>query len=205
MIFCKIGTIEKLTSFLEQTQQRQIKEHLKRAEANVRNTRADIEEEHRRLEEANGGSHKKRLEEIEAKRADVVAAKNRLQEHESNYGILQRNKEKATAALEFSKGPLAAKQNEMDQCEAQLTRLMQDKGQKQGAYKPSMHRLLTAIQNDSGFREKPVGPMGNHVRLLKPLWSNILEKSFGGTLETFIVTSKPDQSLLLRLMQQNGW
>lgn len=93
----------------------------------------------------------------------------------------------------------------MDQCEAQLARLMQDKGQKQGAYKPSMHRLLSAIQNDSGFREKPVGPMGNHVRLLKPLWSNILEKSFGGTLETFIVTSKPDQLLLLRLMQQNGW
>lgn len=190
---------------MEQTQQRQIKEHLKRAEANVRKTQADIEEEHRRLEEANGGSHKKRLEEIEAKRADVVAAKNRLQEHESNYGILQRNKEKATAALEFSKGPLATKQNEMDQCEAQLTRLLQDKGQKQGAYKPSMHRLLTAIQNDSGFREKPVGPMGNHVRLLKPLWSNILEKSFGGALETFIVTNKPDQSLLLRLMQENGW
>ena len=190
---------------MEQTQQRQIKEHLKRAEANVRKTQADIEEEHRRLEEANGGSHKKRLEEIEAKRVGVVAAKNRLQEHESNYGILQSNKEKATAALEFSKGPLATKQNEMDQCEAQLTRLLQDKGQKQAAYKPSMHRLLTAIQNDNGFREKPVGPMGNHVRLLKPLWSNILEKSFGGTLETFIVTSKPDQSLLLRLMQQNGW
>lgn len=190
---------------MEQTEQRQIKEHLKRAEANVKKTQADIEEEHRRLEEANGGSHKKRLEEIGSKRADVVAAKNRLQEHESNYGILQRNKEKATAALEFSKGPLANKQNEMDQCEAQLTRLMQDKGQKQGAYKPSMHRLLSAIQNDNGFREKPVGPMGNHVRLLKPLWSNILEKSFGGTLETFIVTSKPDQLLLLRLMQQTGW
>lgn len=190
---------------MKQTQQRQIKEHLKRAQANVRKTQADIEEEHRRLEEANGGSHKKRLEEIEAKRADVVAAKNRLQEHESNYGNLQRDKEKATAALEFSKGPLGSKQNEMDQFEAQLTRLMQDKGQKQGAYKPSMQRLLTAIQNDSGFREKPVGPMGNHVRLLKPLWSNILEKSFGGTLETFIVTSKSDQSLLLRLMQQHGW
>ncbi len=47
--------------------------------------------------------------------------------------------------------------------------------------------------------------MGNHVRLLKPLWSRILEKSFGGALEAFIVTSKEDQLRLSAMMQKVGW
>lgn len=68
-----------------------------------------------------------------------------------------------------------------------------------------MTRLLAAIRQDDGFQQKPVGPMGNHVRLLKPLWSRILEKSFGGALEAFIVTSKEDQLRLSAMMQKVGW
>lgn len=68
-----------------------------------------------------------------------------------------------------------------------------------------MSRLLNSIQQDDNFLQKPVGPLGNHVQLLKPLWSSILEKSFGGALETFIVTSKQDQSRLSALMQKIGW
>lgn len=90
-------------------------------------------------------------------------------------------------------------------CEDHLNGLVRDRGQQQGAYKPSMPRLITAIRQDEGFLEKPIGPLGNHIRLLKPLWSSILEKSFGGALETFIVTSKRDQSKLSALMQKLGW
>ncbi len=178
---------------------------MKQAEANVIKTKADIEEEHHRLEEANGGSHKKRLEEIEAQRTDVVAAKNRLHEHDNGIRQLEANKKGAAADAESFQVPMSSKRAELEQCELQLSSLMRDRGQRQGAYKPNMPRLLTAIQKDGGFREKPVGPMGYHVRLLKPLWSSILEKSFGAALETFIVTNKPDHSRLTSLMQQNGW
>ena len=102
-------------------------------------------------------------------------------------------------------GPIMAKRDEIMQHEDRLKSLMRDRGQQQGAYKPSMPRLLHAIQQDSGFLERPVGPMGSHVRLMKPSWSSILEKSFGAALETFIVTSKQDQSRLSTLMTKVGW
>ena len=43
-----------------------------------------------RLDEENGGSHKKALlDETEAGRADLSVAKNRLQEHENGFGQLE--------------------------------------------------------------------------------------------------------------------
>lgn len=86
-----------------------------------------------------------------------------------------------------------------------MNNLLKDRGQQQGAYPPNMPRLVNAIRQDDGFIQKPVGPMGSHVRLLKPLWSSVLEKSFGAALNSFIVTSKQDQSRLSSLMQRVGW
>ena len=73
------------------------------------------------------------------------------------------------------------------------------------AFHERMPLLLRAIRDDDRFREKPVGPVGNHIRLLKPEWSSILEKALGGTLSSFIVTSMPDQSLLSDVMKRVNW
>ena len=97
------------------------------------------------------------------------------------------------------------KRSEIEQCESRLNNLVRDRGQQQGAYKPTMARLLSAIRQDGGFLQKPIGPLGNHIRLLKPMWSSILERSFGGAMETFIVTSKQDQLKLSAMMKKQGW
>ena len=86
-----------------------------------------------------------------------------------------------------------------------MNNLLKDRGQQQGAYPPNMPWLINAIRQDNGFIQKPVGPMGSHVRLLKPVWSSILEKSFGAALNSFVVTSKQDQSRLSSLMHRVGW
>lgn len=108
-------------------------------------------------------------------------------------------------AYKDSKFPIDSKQKEIQQCEDRLNNLLKDRGQQQGAYSGNMSQLLKAIREDQGFLQKPVGPVGDHVRLLKPLWSSVLEKSFGGTLSSFIVTSKQDQSRLSALMQRVAW
>ncbi len=144
------------------------------------------------------------MEELEAKRAEVVGAKNQLAEHENGIGQLEARRRTSAMEYETSQTPIAAKRDEIMQYENRLTALMRDRGQQQGGYRPGMPRLLNAINQDDGFLEKPVGPMGAHIRLLKPLWSSILEKSFGATLDTFIVTSKQDQSRLSALMGKTG-
>ena len=93
----------------------------------------------------------------------------------------------------------------MKHCEERLESLVRDRGQQQQAYPQNMSRLLSAIRQDDGFQQRPVGPVANHVRLLKPLWSSVLEKSFGGALDSFIVTSKDDQLRLSSMMQRVGW
>ena len=97
------------------------------------------------------------------------------------------------------------KKAEMDGCEKTMQSLQRDQGQHMAAFHDRMPLLLRAIRDDDRFREKPVGPVGNHIRLLKPEWSSILEKALGGTLSSFIVTSMPDQSLLSDVMKRVNW
>jgi chromosome segregation ATPase len=69
----------------------------------------------------------------------------------------------------------------------------------------NLPKLLRAIEEERRFRETPVGPMGRHVKLLKPEWSSILESSFGASLNAFVVTSKADQTILSELMRKMNW
>lgn len=129
----------------------------------------------------------------------------RLREHQDGLPALEDNKRRAEEERETLQGPIRGKRHEIEQAELRLNALMRDRGQQQNAYPPSMPRLISAICQDSGFQQTPVGPVGNHVQLLKPLWSSVLEKSFGGTLDSFIVTSKEDQLRLSALMQRVKW
>ncbi len=178
---------------------------MKAADGRITKAKTDIEAEKRRLDDANGGSHSRRIAEIEEKRADVVDTRSRLGDHERGFGALEEDKRQAEAHLEDSQGPLKAKRIDVQQCEQRLDALIKDRGQRQGAYHANMPRLLNAVRQDDGFQQQPVGPIGSHVRLLKPLWSSVLEKSFGGALNSFVVTSKQDQSRLLSLMHRVGW
>lgn len=119
--------------------------------------------------------------------------------------MLETDRKSAEQELDQIKVPIQAKRNEVRQCEEQLNNLRRDRGQQQGGFHPNMPRLLRAIQQEAGFQEKPIGPVGSHVRLLQPSWSTILEKSFGGMLESFVVMSKSDQALLSNLMKRVGW
>lgn len=178
---------------------------MKAAEATIKKTKADIQEETRRLSDLDGGNHARRLAEIEEKRNDAVSAKRRFQEQEGSLGGLEDEQRRAYRGQKESEEPVNHKKAEVREAEERLNGLIKDRGQQQGAYPVSMPRLLKAIDEDKSFREGPVGPIGMHVRLLNPMWSSILEKSFGGVLNSFVVTSKEDQNRLSILMQQVGW
>ena len=178
---------------------------LKAANATIAKANTDIQEENRRLGDLDGGNHARRLAEIEAKKADFLSAKAKYHEHERNLGTLEEAKRTAEKLHQDSQGPVAQKQVEIRTCDGRFQDLLKDRGQQQGAYPANMNRLLKAIEEDGAFRQAPVGPIGKHVRLLNPVWSSILEKSFGGVLNSFVVTSKEDQNRLSNIMQQAGW
>ncbi|KAL8681292.1 MAG: hypothetical protein Q9186_002603 [Xanthomendoza sp. 1 TL-2023] len=188
-----------------QAEQRKIKETMKQAEKRVQRAESDIAEEYRRLEEINGGSHARRLAEIDEKRLLLAETRKRVDEHSNGLNTMEDERRHALQVLERSKEPILDKRQEVQKCEERLNSLVKDKGKQEEAYNVNLPRLLRAIQEHGGFQQVPVGPIGYHVRLKKPFWSSILEKSFGVTLNTFIVTSKPDQAKLTELMDRLDW
>ncbi|KAL8649422.1 MAG: hypothetical protein Q9210_004404 [Variospora velana] len=185
-----------------QTEQRSIKDYMKQTNERIKRAENDIQEELRRLEEVNGGSNARLLAEIEEKRSELAEARSRMDNHDGALQHLEAEHRHALQNLEKSKEPIPRQRKEVQECEERLNRLARDKGRQEGAYHANLPRLLRAIREDGGFRETPVGPIGYHVRLLKPSWSGILEKSLGATLNTFIVTSKPDQIRLSEVMNR---
>ena len=178
---------------------------LRETERRITKFKDDIADEYRKLEEANGGNHSRRLAELDERKAEVEEAKRRVEEHNQESQGLEENRMRAVQRLEGLKAPRRDKNDEIQQCKEDLQTLMKDRGKQMGGYQPGMSNLIKAVRQDTGFQQLPVGPVGEYVRLLKPAWSGILEKSFGGALNSFIVISKQDQNRLSSMMQKFNW
>lgn len=189
-----------------QATQRMIRECLKTAESAIEETQRKIEEEKQRLEDLDGGSHARRLAELEQKKAEVDEARNRYETHRRDVDRLQEDINKADRDLQAKHEPVTKQRSDIEQAENRLRSLTRDRGQQQGGFHEKMPMLLRAIEQEQyKFSRKPVGPLGNHIRLLKPKWSGVLESSLGANLSGFVVTSKSDSNTLSGIMKRVGW
>lgn len=152
-----------------------------------------------------GGKNDERRREIEGKKEEASQARDTHRLHDDELHSLEVARTEADIEKDKATESFRKQQATVKEAEDRLNSLIKDRGKLQGAYHPNLPRLLNRIQEENGFREKPVGPLGKHVRLTSPAWSNILEKSFGSNLEAFVVTSKEDQMHLSGLMQQTSW
>ena len=143
--------------------------------------------------------------ELDKEKADLAQRKDELEQHMTELPHLQDNVKEAAEKLQRREAVVKERKVEIKDCEQTIRNRMRDRGDNDGAYPDNLQALLRAIQQEGRFRSKPIGPMGHHVRLLKPVWSSILEKSFGGSLTGFIVTSKADQTLLSQLMNRTRY
>jgi structural maintenance of chromosomes protein 6 len=185
-----------------QADQRQLRDSLKNNEAVIRARQREIEEEKQRLAELDGGGAATRLAQLEEARENAAAAHRAFEELQSHRAGLEAKIPEAQQECREREQPLRAKRDEIEERQTAIESLSRNRNQQDGAFHPKMPALLRAIQNERSFTQRPVGPVGKHVRLLKPEWSSIMEKSFGQTLSSFIVTSKNDMNTLNRVMAQ---
>lgn len=204
----QVGTGSKARTIrvdIAQAQQRDIGGEIRAAEVRISRIKDEIRQENLRLCARDGGRQAERRREIEEKDHDAQMAKSRLEDHEDSLVGLQEKRNQAEQENLAVQQQQKERRKDLQLAEGRLLSLERDRGKQQNAYSPAMSQLLQIIEHDDGFHEKPVGPMGKHVRLLKPMWSSILEKSFGAALESFIVTSKIDQIRLAGLMRRVKW
>ncbi|SPQ25865.1 a8c4cd54-fa40-49e1-ac50-85be1e6a26dc [Thermothielavioides terrestris] len=168
----------------------------------VKATEQKIAEEQQRLEAANGEEHTVKLRQLDEANETVTRIQKEIQENkDSEPGLIQKADD-AKKALETIGDELLRKRGEINSVEARINSLQEHRGSVFDAYEAKVPDLLRMIENEHRFKDKPIGPLGTHVQLLKPEWSSILEKTFGINLNAFIVTSKSDETLLRGMMNR---
>jgi chromosome segregation ATPase len=183
-------------------EEREAHQALKARTDRVKELERKIVEEQERLEAVNGEEHIIKLRELDDANANIKRLENEIQENKQREPELVNRADDSKKALEKIGDDLQRKRNEILEVESRITRLEEDRGSIWDAYEAQVPNLLKRIANENGFENKPIGPLGTHVQLLKPEWSSILEKTFGTSLNAFIVTSKRDETLLRRMMNQ---
>ena len=181
-------------------EQRTVKGALSQAVAAIDAKEKAIEEETNRLAEVDGGGSGQRLRELREAETAVEDAKAEEVAHKEREPP-KAGLDAATKAFEKAEKMVRDQKIEVETQTNRLHAVRNASDVKDTAYGFKMPQLLKAIAQERGFRSRPVGPLGKHVKLLHPEWSSILEKSFGSSLSSFIVTSKDDQGLLSRIIR----
>jgi chromosome segregation ATPase len=186
----------------QRAQERRIKDDLNTHRANKTRLEQEIKEEDERLSGAEGPQHAERQRRLEELEAAVVDVDQRSETHAAQRADLTAAREDAVAKLDQTKAPIKDKSGELEKISGLIVRLERDAGNKFAPFRQNMMQLVKAVDNETRWRKKPVGPMGLHVKLKEQEWSSQIETTFGGVLDSFICTNKEDQVLLSQTMKK---
>ncbi|RYP92582.1 hypothetical protein DL770_001340 [Monosporascus sp. CRB-9-2] len=178
------------------TQERDLHSNLQSASERVKEYQGKIREEEQRLEEINGGALTEKQKELqEAKQAekDVQTA---IDAHSADTSRLDNELASAENEERSAAGRLEQKKREVSAAEIRLRDLSQNRIDPLAGFDPKIPHLLKSIENDTGFSQKPIGPIGTLIQLTKPKWGGVIERYLGGNLSAFIAMSRSDQKRL---------
>ena len=184
-----------------QAEHRQLRETVRGAEAAIATKMQEITQEEDRLAEVDGGGAARRRRELSEARDAVKEAADTQKNHSKETDELKKAIDAAADKVTEADTAAKAKRQDVGQQEEQL-RNIRNRETPDTVFHRNMPQLLTAIGRETRFRQKPIGPIGKHIKLLKPEWSSLLESFFGNTLNGFVVTCKSDQSIMQSLMKR---
>lgn len=71
-------------------------------------------------------------------------------------------------------------------------------------YHRNMPRLVQQVQTAHWYGERPVGPLGQYVKLKNPIWTLALRAMIGWTMHAWAVTDERDRVQLHRMFKEHG-
>lgn len=187
-----------------QAELRNIKSSFTSAKTNVTRLEGELGEEERRLSGTGADEHEERLRELETLKTAAIDAKQARVDHDAALDDREKDKVDAEKAFEHQKSEVGKAKDETQIAERALSATQRDQGDPMAGYDRKMQDVLRAVARETRWRAKPVGPMGRHVRITEPEWTSMLEKTFGGALSSFVVTTKDDQSIMSKILKDCG-
>lgn len=187
----------------KRSERKNIARDLKQQRNDVDSCKQALNAEERRLAELDGGGAARRIRELDELRTEAEAATNALDRHRHAKAGLVKDCEDAKEAVDKAQEEYDAQKQRFDDRKNELQRAMQQESGQDTKFHDKMPALLAAMAKTQ-FRERPIGPIGKHIKLLHSDWSYILETIFGNTLSGFVVSYKDDQTSLLNLARKYG-
>ncbi|KAF4973804.1 hypothetical protein FZEAL_9223 [Fusarium zealandicum] len=183
-------------------EERDVHQRLKTIGEDIKACQKKIQEEERRLGESTGTARAQKDGELDHAQKKEKLVMEQMEKAQRELPDLQ-NKlaqvEQGSKRLSQSKD---IKRKEIVALEQQVRELKQSTGGRYDGYDREITTLIKEIEREGGFEHKPIGPIGAHIRLSKPEWSGILERTMGDGLNAFVVRSKSDQTRLSNLMRR---
>ncbi|CAK7568212.1 MAG: Structural maintenance of chromosomes protein 6 [Sporothrix epigloea] len=188
------------------TDERDIHNRLKGFAERVKELEVKIRDEMQRLEDANGEAHRETQALLDAAKAKLLEINADIGREEDKRQALDDACSRARRETEKIAVEVSRKKSDMDAREGRIRSLQLSRGSTSiyDGYDRRMPQLISLIERDGRFTKKPIGPLGSKIRVLKPVWAPILEKTIGGSLNGFIVTSQSDQQHLSGLIKRIG-
>ena len=187
------------------SQQRDIKTEVDSARKNAQRLRMSINAEKEKIARADNGRHAQTMNDIQAAEDQLATLRDEVQQKSSESRTFDTAVRDASDELKEAQSVFESSSTGVKNVEQRIRGFENERGDWRKAYSPKLPTLLRAIDNENRFKEKPVGPLGRYIRLTQPKWADILEKSSGGSLNAFVVTSKADQALLSDLMRRTSY
>lgn len=172
------------------------------ASKEVKETEKKIKDEEQRLKDSHGDAHTEKLRALDSARANLRQIVKESEEAQQRLPDSNMDADKATKELQTVGTLVTQKQGEITGVTKRLRDLEQGHGGLYDGYEHQMQNLVRMIGEDAGFERKPVGPIGAHIQVSKPVWSPMLEKMIGENLSGFVVTNKRDQQRLSDMMNR---
>lgn len=161
-----------------------------------------IQKEEQRLLEIDGGGAARRLKELESAKMFVRQAQEDYEQHKAGRQDIEQTIRNCRNLEKERSEERERRQNDVDTQQQRLNDLRTNRDRQSGAFAPNTEQLLRAIEKETRWEQKPIGPIGKHVKLKKAEWSSIIERMFGNTLNGFVVCSKRDANLLGELKRK---
>ncbi|GAA5878570.1 hypothetical protein JCM1840_007454 [Sporobolomyces johnsonii] len=143
------------------------------------------------------------LANIEKANGDIAKLGNQLNNDRLAADELSDTYRRHTNDYEAIRSNISGAQQQYRDVDSQIKHLHATAGNRLMAFGGAMPRLVQAINNERGWREKPVGPIGLHVKLNQKEYGSALESFFSQSLNAFIVTNEDDRKRLRAIWYQN--
>lgn len=187
----------------KQQEQKNVEGQLKARNREKKTIEKEIAEEEQRLNEANDGGAARRQQERDEAQKAVEKVRAEYNDHHSKKAEVESDHQAKTASMNQKYNAKVAAEKSVDEARERLNQARNiDERMNFDAYRRGTDKLLQLISRETRWQSPPLGPLGRHVKLLKPEWAPIIEAMFGKTLNGFLVTSKHDLNLLSNLKKQ---